>query len=61
LGHWAEAILKSGLSAYDADGETVTEARERLTDLVAEVREMNGNVRGDDSKKTILSQKEKWN
>lgn len=42
----AKAILKAGLSAYDAAGGHVTEARERLMDLVAEVRkEMNGDVK----------------
>jgi hypothetical protein len=42
----AKAIVKAGLRVYDAAEERVTEASERLMDLVAEVRkEMNGAVK----------------
>ena len=41
----AKAILKAGLSVYDAAEQGVAEARERLRDFVTEVREeMNGGV-----------------
>jgi Protein of unknown function (DUF5132) len=42
----AKAIVKAGLNLYDAAEERVVEARERLMDLVSEVRkEMNGGVK----------------
>ncbi|HKC94384.1 MAG TPA: DUF5132 domain-containing protein [Nitrospira sp.] len=42
----AKAIIKAGLSVYDAAEKHVAEAGERLMNFVAEVRkEMNGNVR----------------
>jgi hypothetical protein len=41
----AKAIVKAGLSLYDAAEERVVEARERLLNLVSEVRkDMNGGV-----------------
>ena len=49
----AKAILKAGLSLYDAAEEHVAEAREQLTDLIAEVRgEMNGGM-----KRKVVSKK----
>jgi hypothetical protein len=52
----AKAILKAGLSVYDAAEEHVTGAKERLMDLVAEVRkEMNGAVKRQDSAKKTTS------
>jgi len=42
----AKAILKAGLSVYDAAEESVAEAREGLMDLLEEVRkEMKGGVK----------------
>ena len=42
----AKAIVKAGLSLYDAAEEQVVEARERLRNFVSEVRkEMNGGVK----------------
>jgi hypothetical protein len=42
----AKAIVKAGLSLYDAAEEHVVEARERLMELISEVRkEMNGGVK----------------
>ena len=35
----AKAILKAGLSVYDAAEQGIAEAREQLTDLVEEARE----------------------
>jgi hypothetical protein len=42
----AKAIVKAGLSLYDTAEEHVLEAKERLMNLVSEVRkEMNGGVK----------------
>ena len=42
----AKAILKAGLSLYDAAEEHVSEARDQLKGLIAEVRgEMNGGMK----------------
>ena len=42
----AKAIVKAGLSLYNAAEEHIVEARERLRSLVSEVRkEMNGGVK----------------
>ena len=52
----AKAILKAGLNVSDAAEKTVAEARERLTDFVAEVRkEMNPGVKRKASSKKAVS------
>jgi hypothetical protein len=53
----AKAILKAGLSVYDAAEERIAEAGEQLRNLVAEVRnEMNGGVKPN-TKKTSSRQR----
>jgi hypothetical protein len=52
----AKAIVKAGLSLYDVAEERVVEARERLMDLISEVRnEMNGGVKRKINSKKVSS------
>ena len=56
----AKAILKAGLSVYDAAEQRVAETREQLMDFVTEVREeMNGGVKRKASRKKTSSRRGK--